>query len=316
MECLEVKNKKLNRILKRFFIIPVPLVLLLSAIAFPLMVYCLMVTDIREYISISSYILAFYTLVVLCIRTPYMYRRSKEIIKGDEIRLIVFIRGILLKFKYSKLYIEDIEFRAWVSLYSGFAINTVYAIYRCFNGVYNKSIWFVAIGVYYFIFGLIRYMLIRRVGISKNIEDISQNKLFCIKTYKLCGILMFILNFAMAGMIIQMVWKNQVIKNYNEQEIYYFALYTFYSVIVSISNVVKFRKNRNFILSASKNLTFIGALMSMFTLQTAMLLTFDNGEVAIRDMNILTGTIIIVLSILIAIFMIIKSNNVIKKIEN
>lgn len=307
------ENKKLYKYIKAIFVIPIPIVLLLTIVAFPLVFYCLQATGVKEYILISSYVLSAYTLTVLCIRLPYIYKRIKEIIKGDEVKFIARTRAFLLRFKYSKMYIEDIEFRASISLYSGFLINTIYAVYRCSNGLYNKSVWFVAIGVYYFVFGVIRYMLIKKMGFSREIDDEDTYELFCIKTYKLCGILMFLLNITMAGMIVQMIWENQVIKNYNNNEIYYFALYTFYSTIVSISNVVKFRKDKNFILSASKNLTFVGALMSMFTLQTAMLLTFDNGEVAIQEMNILTGTIIIVFSIITAIFMILKAN---RKIEN
>ncbi len=301
--------------MKKFFSIPTPFVLILSAIAFPFVFYCLNTKNLNHYVYLSSYILSAYSLIVLCVSFPSMYRRSKELINGDELSLIVGIRNFMNKFKYSNLYLNDIEFRATISLFSGFLINTFYAVYRCFTGIYNKSIWFIAIGVYYFIFGIIRYILIKRMRTSNKMEFGMTKELFSIKTYRLCGILMFILNITMAGMIIQMIMENRVIKNYNGEQIYYFALYTFYSVIVSIYNVVKFRKDKNLILSASKNLTFVGALMSMFTLQTAMLLTYDNGQVDIKEMNILTGTIIILFTVLLSTFMIIKARKNMKNLE-
>lgn len=301
-------KKRFIEILKIIFVIPVSIVLLLSLIAFPSVLYVLYNHNIKQYIELLIYILSAYTFTVLCIRTPFMYRRSKEIIKGDSIYVIFLIRKIMRKFKYSKMYLEDVEFRATVALYFGFFINTLYAISRFFGGYKNQSIWFLAIGVYYFIFGIIRFFLIKRFRNKENFENINESKIYSIKTYRISGVLMFLLNIAMAGMIAQMVIENAVIKNYNAKEIYYVALYTFYIVFVSVYNMVKFRKSKNEILSASKNLNFVGALMSLFTLQTAMLLTFDDSQVDIQKMNGITGAVVILVSIVVAINMILKAN--------
>lgn len=305
-----------KKFLLDFFVIPVPIILFLAFTALPFVGYCLYNNNLDMHIRLISYVLSAYTLIVLCIRIPYMYRCTKELVKGDSIYLIVFLRKIMRKFKYTRMYLEEIEFRATVALYLGFCINTLYSGIRFYGGIKNKSIWFAAIGIYYFIFGIIRFFLIKQIRISKNIKDIKKERLYSLRTYRFCGILMLILNITMAGMMAQMITKNQSIRDYTINEIYYTALYTFYSAYISIYNMIKFRKDKNEILSASKKLSFVGTLMSIFTLQTSMLLIFNNGQTNMQIMNIITGSIIIIFTILTSIFMIVRANYKLKLFEN
>ena len=63
------------------------------------------------------------------------------------------------------------------------------------------------------------------------------------------------------------------------------AFYTFYTMVISVLNLVKFRKLGSPILSAAKVLNFIAAMMSILGLQTAMISRFsENGE-AYRKMT-------------------------------
>ncbi len=309
------KVQSFKRFLNIVFIIPVPLVLLLSFIAFPFVGYCLYDTSLALYLKVLSYGLSAYALIVLCIRFPYMWRRSKELIKGDELALVVAVRNFLCRFKYSEMYLYDIEFRAQVALFIGIAINTLYAASRFYDGIKYQSIWFSEIGIYYFTFGIIRFFLAKRVLVSKSIVNRREERHYSLKTYRICGILILMLNISMTYIIIQMIIKNESLKNYTMSEIYFPATYTFYSAFISIYNVIKFRKDKNEILAASKNLNFVGTLMSIFTLQTAMLLTFDNGEVDMRSMNTITGAVVIVFAILTSIFMILKANYKIRMLE-
>lgn len=306
--------EKFKKFYNKFFVIKVKWIFLLGLIAFPLVYFTLLYLPPDHYLSIISYVLSAYTFTVLCIRTPYIYRKTKELIKGEEVRIIVKIRGLMMKYKYTRMYLLDREFRAVISLYSGFTINLFYAIYRCTSGLYYNSNWFMAIGIYYLIFGFIRLFLIRRRGLCETLEFAGDREYLGYKTYRLCGILMFILNTAMSIMIIEMVVNKQSYIYYGNV-IYFTAIYTFYYVISSITNVVRFYKNKNPILSASKNLTFAGALMSMFTLQTAMIAFFGSNDVERDIMNSVTGAIVTILVIALAIFMIIKGNRNIKKYE-
>ena len=90
--------------------------------------------------------------------------------------------------------------------------------------------------------------------------------------------------------------------------IYLSALYTFYTVILAIVNLVKFRKLGSPILSAAKVLSFVAALMSLLGLQTAMISQFSTGGESFRRMmNAITGGGVWFAVILTAVYMLLHS---------
>ena len=96
------------------------------------------------------------------------------------------------------------------------------------------------------------------------------------------------------------------------------AAFTFYCFISSVANVVSFRRRDNAILSAAKDLNMIGALMSMYSLQTSMLYTFSkSGEDSFRRiMNTVTGIAVLTSALGIATYMIIKGTKMVHKYKN
>ena len=76
----------------------------------------------------------------------------------------------------------------------------------------------------------------------------------------------------------------------------------------SVINLVKFRRLGSLILSAAKVLNFIAALMSILGLQTAMITQFSTESDDFRKMmNAITGGMIWLSVILIAIYMLHRS---------
>lgn len=126
--------------------------------------------------------------------------------------------------------------------------------------------------------------------------------------------MMFALNVAITAMTIQMIWRNRGYE-YKGYIIYISAIYAFYSFINAIVNVVKFAKISNPILSSAKIISLAGALMSMFTLQTAMFSAFGGGEEYQRMMNTITGGVVCTAVLVMAVFMIIWSNKNLKIFE-
>ena len=111
----------------------------------------------------------------------------------------------------------------------------------------------------------------------------------------------------MGGMIVLMVLTDSGY-SYPGYVIYLSALYTFYTVILAIVNLVKFRKLGSPILSAAKVLNFVAALMSLLGLQTAMISQFSTeGENFRRMMNTITGSGVWFAVILTAVYMLLHS---------
>ncbi|GJM72550.1 hypothetical protein HMSSN036_47660 [Paenibacillus macerans] len=134
-----------------------------------------------------------------------------------------------------------------------------------------------------------------------------------LQRYRLTGRLLFALNIAMVGMIVQMIEKNKGIHSLG-LSIYAFAFYAFYSLTVAIINMVKFRKMDHPILSAAKMLSVAGALMSILALQSAMMTQFGEDPLLRRYMNSVTGTGVSLIVIAMAIFMVVRANQALKKL--
>ena len=121
----------------------------------------------------------------------------------------------------------------------------------------------------------------------------------------------------MGGMIVLMVLTDSGY-SYPGYVIYLSAMYTFYTIILAIVNLVIFRKLGSPILSAAKVLNFVAALMSLPGLQTAMISQFSTeGENFRRLMNAITGGGVWFSVILTAVYMLLHSRNMkeVKPIE-
>lgn len=204
-------------------------------------------------------------------------------------------------------YINDIAFRGNISIYQGLAINFFYAVFRVVAGIRYASVWFISIAVYYLALGGLRTYLV--IGYQKRLT------LREYRCYRTTAWLLFLLNIPMGGMIMLMVWTNSGF-SYPGYIIYLSALYTFYTMITAIINLVKFRKLGSPILSAAKVLNLVAAMMSILGLQTAMISHFsENGEGYRRTMNAVTGGFVYGVVILIAVYMLLHSRKLREQVE-
>lgn len=126
--------------------------------------------------------------------------------------------------------------------------------------------------------------------------------------YRRTAWFLFLLNIPMGGMILLMVKTNSGF-SYPGYIIYLSALYTFYTMGMSINNLVKYRKLGSPILSAAKVLNFVSAMMSVLGLQTAMISAFSEGEEEFRRlMNTITGGFVYGAVAVTAVYMIVRES--------
>lgn len=88
------------------------------------------------------------------------------------------------------------------------------------------------------------------------------------------------------------------------------ATYTFLTFAFAIVNLIKYKKYKSPVYSAAKSITLISASVSILTLETTMLTTFEtNPNPLFRQiMLLLTGTLVIGFAITMAIIIIVKGN--------
>lgn len=225
------------------------------------------------------------------------------------ISIIEYVKRWLKKFPIVIKYQTDIQLKMKIKLFTSMIINISYAMMKLIIGYLYLSIWEIHIGIYYLIICIIRFFLFYHVKYMKFGKDL-------VSEYKksiICGYGLLLLTFIFSGMVFLMVYRNYTY-SYPGYLIYVAALYTFYNVISGIINIIKYYKYHSPLLNTSNDIYFICALVSLLSLQTAMLHTFNNeGGRMIQLSNGITGLVVCMIILMISLYMIIHSK---KKLSN
>lgn len=297
--------KKAKIVIEKILRPPVWVVIGLPFIAFAGLIYIFAADQTRGASAYVFYGLSAYALVILSFRFPSLVKRVKIKVRktiAEKSESIVFLKN----------YLTDIRFKGGVGLYRGALMNAIYTVFRIVTGVLYSSVWFISLSVYHLVLGLLRAYLIR---CRKNEKTRSLGIVYEYKCFAKTARLLFLLNIPMAGMILLTVIKNSGFL-YPGYVIYVSAIYTFYMAILSVVNLVKYRKIGSPVLSAAKVINFIAAMMSVLGLQTAMLSAFavDDGGYR-RTMNAVTGGVVFGIVIVTAIVMLIIARRKIEEFE-
>lgn len=278
--------EKLKKIGLKLLYPHILILILLIPISIGLLVYSMLNLGTTHIISIISYVLSFYTLIVVSFRIP------------DIIKIINKIKN---ENKYLILWKNDSHLRIKISLIFSFVFNVVYAIFQLFIGIYHKSFWFFSMFAYYLLLAVMRYLLMRHT-LSNEANEKPKLEL---KKYCTCGWLLLFLNLALSLMIFFMVYWN---KTFNHHPITTIALaaYTFVSFTIAIINFVKYKKLKSPVYSAAKSISLTSACVSLITLEATMLTSFGS------DMDLVTRKILLgCTGGVISIFVVILAINII-----
>lgn len=251
--------------LKKLFCLPPVPTLLISVPSYGLVIYALAGKDVEPVIAYISYLLSAYALIISLTGMTGIVRIVRQGI--DKHPLVRKALGIPLVDRYLR---EDM-FRAETGLYQGFFINLLYAGIKMFSGIFYKSIWFVTLAVYYILLAVMRASLLHYV------RKTVKNKISEWKRYRLCGILLLFMNIALTGIVILVIYQNSGFE-YPGMLIYVMAMYAFYATIMAVRNVIKFRRFKSPVMSAAKAINLTAALVSMLSLETAMLTQFGAAD--------------------------------------
>lgn len=237
----------------------------------------------------AIYAMSAYCFTILVIRLPGLIRRGKKC-----------MRQKLSHSAFGERYLNNPAFRGGVGVCWGMIADFLYAVFRVFLGIHYVSVWFITMAVYYFVLGAMRFFLI--VGYCRRTK---RREIVC---YCKTAWGMLLLNATMGGMIALTVLTDAGY-SYPGYIVYVSAFYTFCTVILAIVNIVKYRKLGSPVLSAAKALNLVASLMSLLGLQTALISQFAGKEENYRRaMNAITGGCIWLGVILIAVYMILRGN--------
>lgn len=295
--------QRITDILKKIFKLPPIPAILISVPSFVLVIYVLANHVENTAISYAAYTLSAYAMIITITGMAEVIRLIRNGIENHPL-----IRKVL-KIPVLEKYFKEIQFRTETSLYQGLFINLLYVALKLGSGIYYRSIWFASLAVYYLLLAVLRFSLLHHVRSRKD-DRVSEWK-----RYRFCGIILLFMNQALAAIVVIVIKLNKGFE-YAGFLIYAMAFYAFYAVITSVINVVKFRKYGSPVMSAAKVISLTAALVSMFSLETAMLAQFGEDDVRFRQiMTSATGAGVCVIVLGMAVFMIAKSTKVINNID-
>lgn len=234
--------------------------------------------------------------------------------------LIIFIIWFIKACKYSnnwfkknsKIYqFYQIHFESItkILLLISMISNFVYGLFEFGLGLYFKSYWFISFAIYYLILWIIKFHLIKEV---KN-TNFGYNKTKEYTLQKKAGIILLLMNIVLIGIIILIISHNQTI-NYQGNLIYLVALYDFILIITAFINAFKYRNNKSPILSTSKYINLTVAMISMLSLEVAMISKFGNNDSNFKlIMTSCFGFIVVLINTIMSIIMIKQSTKKIGK---
>lgn len=211
-------------------------------------------------------------------------------------------------------YFEDAEYRKLISVMQGSLVSFLFAAFKLtVSLIYNTS-WDFAVGIYYLVLCLIRTNLMRVVKKGAHEHEIARMKTEWVNTLR-TGIFMFVLNAAMSGMAVLMIWQNKG-NAYPGYVIYVSALHAFYALISACVQMFKFRKSGRPVYYSINAVNLAGALMSIFILQAGLLQMFAESGAFVKMMNGLTGTAVLSSVFAMAVLMVVQGINRCKEFKD
>lgn len=249
-------------------------------------------------IAYAVYVLAFYTVSVLCLFfgkvLPKQYKEIKQKIYANP---------------FGNKYMTDAAFKVRVSLYFSLAINLAYSAFKLISGIFYSSLWIEAFAVYYILLSVIRFILLHHIERKKDAGLIEEYR-----SYRISAVLMMFINLTLSGIVLNMIVKNEAAA-YSDIYVITSAAYTFYILTVSIIDLVKYRKYKSPVMSSAKAIRFAQALVSLLSLEASMLVQFGDDKSYRRLMLALTGAGVCIIVLAMSVYMIIRSVKEIKRLS-
>ncbi len=289
-------GENLKRIFHKILYPGTAVVVISVPAAAALLIYTFAVAGEDSPIAYVSYVFSAYALVILCTGIVPAVRKIWK-----------WLNSIALVNRFLK----DIPFRLNVSLHLSLCINLLYAGMNALSGILYRSIWFGTLAVYYIFLTMMRFLLVRyahKNGFGKNMDGEWRR-------YRLCGIILVMMNASLSGVVV-MVLHEEGGFHYAGTLIYAMALYAFYTMIMAVINVIRYRRYHSPVMSAAKVINLAAALVSMLSLETAMLTQFNNDNTAPWFRQVMVGSTGIAVSAIVigaGLYMIVHASRKLKE---
>lgn len=289
-----------KKILKCLIFIPIGVIIPLIIISALSLAYVFVKALEKSVVAYISYIISFYTLVassIWCVKKlPTYYKNTRKRVYAN---------------KYANRYLTDVAYKTHISLYMSLAINLAYVVTNGISAYVYNSYWFATFAIYYAIMAIMRYILVRYV--NRHSIGNEKERLIELKRVRICAYILLTVNVVLSFVVLMMVYADKGFE-YKGVLIYVMAMYTFYNVIITVKDIVKYRKYNSPVMSITKVIKFTSALFSMLFLETAMFSQFgiDTPYETKKIFIMLTGAGISIVVVTMSIHRVVSSTKEIR----
>lgn len=179
--------------------------------------------------------------------------------------------------------------------YIRLAVNVICAAGHCVIGLLTPSWWFITVGAYYTVLAATRFSILKIQRKARENSDIER------LAKRITGILLVVLSFCLIGVNILSAVRDRGTV-YHEIIMISIALYSFSKITLSVIGMVRERRSGSPIIKTLRNVSFADAVVSIYTLQRSMLVSFPGMEPSeIQLFNIITGTAVWLIILLLGV---------------
>lgn len=181
------------------------------------------------------------------------------------------------KRKYLELIKNDYAFRTFFFSALSFLVGVAYAAFNFYLGLKYKTAWNLGIAAYYLSLLCIRaYILCSEIKFFKAGLDEQQKENARRHLYRVQSVLLFATDLALIAPITLMALQQKYV-NFSTETAITIAAYTTYKIIMSAINFSKSQKSRHLSVKMLRNINLVDALVSLLSLQYALIMTFGGG---------------------------------------
>lgn len=220
------------------------------------------------------------------------------------------------KHEFTAKMTQDYAYRTITFASVSLCFNVIFTLSKMLMGWYYSSNWLMVLSGYYIILCISRFLLVRYGKKQEMLTDETEVLLHEWKAYRSCGFMLLVMTIFLQGVVIMIV-KDGMGFAYDEIVVIAIAAYDFYCLANAVIYMIVKRKNRSPLVNSIKSISFASSLVAMLSLQTAMFASFGGGSSgeSERLMNILTGTGVCTLMIILGLLMMVRAGRELKRIH-
>jgi hypothetical protein len=158
-----------------------------------------------------------------------------------------------------------------------------------------------------------RCLLVRSVQQMKKNVPISRQWKRC----RICGCVLLLINLVLSAAVMMILYQSKGY-DYPGIMIYVMALYTFYSTVHAVVDMIRLRKFGNPVMTTAKIISLSAALVSILNLETAMFAQFG-AQMPLKYqklMIVLTGAGVSIIVVTLSVMLIVRATKEIRRITH